>query len=97
MGARRADVVGGFPPAGGTHAKASAGIDDHFRMCVCAKLMAAERTRAVCDGLTAALHTYGAPGQILTENAKVFANGSPTRRWRCCLTGSAAKTASSTC
>ncbi|BBX63300.1 hypothetical protein MSAS_24740 [Mycobacterium saskatchewanense] len=41
-------------------------------MCVCARLMARERTRAVCDGLRVALATYGAPEQIFTENGKVF-------------------------
>lgn len=66
------DVVGGFPLADGSCAKALTGIDDHSRMCVCARLMAAERTRAVCDGLRAALHTHGAPQQILTDNGKVF-------------------------
>jgi transposase InsO family protein len=34
--------------------------------------MARERTRAVCDGLRAALAAYGAPQQILTDNGKVF-------------------------
>ncbi|HET6736424.1 IS481 family transposase [Mycobacterium sp.] len=66
------DVVGGFPLAEGTSAKALTGIDDHSRMCVCARLMSRERTRAVCDGLRAALGTYGAPEQILTDNGKVF-------------------------
>jgi transposase InsO family protein len=66
------DVVGGFPLADGTSAKALTGIDDHSRLCVCARLMARERTRAVCDGLRAALATYGAPEQILTDNGKVF-------------------------
>jgi transposase InsO family protein len=66
------DVVGGFPLADGTSAKALTGIDDHSRMCVCAHLMVRERTRAVCDGLRAALGTYGAPEQILTDNGKVF-------------------------
>ncbi len=66
------DVVGGFPLADGTSAKALTGIDDHSRMCVCARLMARERTKAVCDGLRAALATYGAPQQILTDNGKVF-------------------------
>ena len=66
------DIVGGFPLADGTSAKALTGIDDHSRMCVCARLMARERTRAVCDGLRAALLTYGAPEQILTDNGKVF-------------------------
>ena len=66
------DVVGGFALADGTSAKALTGIDDHSRMCVCARLMTRERTRAVCDGLRAALGTYGAPEQILTDNGKVF-------------------------
>src|SRR5690349_10728961 len=66
------DIVGGFPLADGTSAKALTGIDDHSRMCVCARLMARERTRAVCDGLRAALGAYGAPQQILTDNGKVF-------------------------
>jgi hypothetical protein len=66
------DVVGGFPLADGTSAKALTGIDDHSRMCVCACLMNRERTRAVCDGLRAALGTYGVPEQILTDNGKVF-------------------------
>jgi transposase InsO family protein len=66
------DVVGGFPLADGTSAKALTGIDDHSRLCVCARLMARERTRAVCDGLRAALAAYGVPEQILTDNGKVF-------------------------
>jgi transposase InsO family protein len=66
------DIVGGFPLADGTSAKALTGIDDHSRMCVCAQVMARERTRAVCDGLRTALTTYGVPEQILTDNGKVF-------------------------
>jgi transposase InsO family protein len=66
------DVVGGFALADGTSAKALTGVDDHSRMCVSARLMARERTRAVCDGLRAALATYGAPEQLLTDNGKVF-------------------------
>lgn len=66
------DVVGGFALADGSSAKALTGVDDHSRMCVSAKLMARERTRAVCDGLRAALATYGAPEQLLTDNGKVF-------------------------
>lgn len=68
-----ADGCGGrIPLANGTSAKALTGIDDHSRMCVCARLMVRERTRAVCDGLREALATYGAPEQILTDNGKVF-------------------------
>jgi transposase InsO family protein len=66
------DIVGGFPLADGTSAKALTGIDDHSRMCISAHLMPRERTRAVCDGLRAALDRYGAPEQILTDNGKVF-------------------------
>jgi transposase InsO family protein len=66
------DVVGGFLLADGSHAKALTGIDDHSRFCVSARLMPAERTRAVCDALAAALRTYGCPEQILTDNGKVF-------------------------
>lgn len=66
------DVVGGFPLADGTSAKALTGVDDHSRMCVCARLMTHERTRAVCDGLRAALARFGDPEQILTDNGKVF-------------------------
>jgi transposase InsO family protein len=65
------DVVGGFALADGTSAKALTGVDDHSRMCVCARLMTRERTHAVCDGLRATLGTYGAPEQILTDNGKV--------------------------
>jgi transposase InsO family protein len=66
------DVVGGFLLADGSHAKALTGIDDHSRFCVSARLMPAERTRAVCDGLAAALRAYGCPEQILTDNGRVF-------------------------
>jgi transposase len=66
------DIVGGFALADGSCANALTGIDDHSRMCTAAKLMARERTRALCDGLRAALATYGAPQQILTDNGKVF-------------------------
>ncbi len=66
------DVVGGFLLADGSRAKALTGIDDHSRFCVPAALMAAERTRPVCDALAAALRAHGVPQQILTDNGKVF-------------------------
>lgn len=66
------DVVGGFLLADGSHAKALTGVDDHSRFCVSARLMPAERTRAVCEALAAALRAYGAPQQVLTDNGKVF-------------------------
>src|SRR4051794_17137192 len=66
------DLVGGFALADGSHAKALTGIDDHSRFCVSARLMPRERTRAVCDGLAAALRAHGCPAQLLTDNGRVF-------------------------
>ncbi len=66
------DVVGGVVLVDGTSTKCLTGIDDHSRFCVCARLMPAERTRFVCDGLSQALDAYGVPEQILTDNGKVF-------------------------
>jgi transposase InsO family protein len=66
------DVVHGFVLADGTAAKALTGIDDHSRFCVSARLMARERTQAVCDGFSSAMRAYGVPTQVLTDNGKVF-------------------------
>ena len=66
------DVVHGFLLADGSSAKALTGIDDHSRFCISARLMPRERTQAVCDGFSSALRTYGLPGQVLTDNGKVF-------------------------
>jgi transposase InsO family protein len=66
------DVVHGFGLLDGSSAKALTGIDDHSRFCVSARLMARERTQAVCDGFSSALQTYGVPQQVLTDNGKVF-------------------------
>jgi transposase InsO family protein len=66
------DVVGGFRLADGRRAKALTGVDDHSRFCVSAHLMVRESSRGVCEGLAAALRSYGLPGQILTDNGKVF-------------------------
>src|SRR5262245_40090227 len=66
------DTVGGFLLADGRRAKALTGVDDHSRFCVSAQLMARESTQRVCEGLAAALRAYGVPGQILTDNGKVF-------------------------
>lgn len=66
------DVVHGFLLADGTTAKALTGVDDHSRFCVSARLMARERTQAVCDGFSSAMQAYGVPAQVLTDNGKVF-------------------------
>ena len=66
------DVVGGFVLADGRRVKALTGVDDHSRFCVSAFLMVRESSQRVCDGLALALRTYGVPGQVLTDNGKVF-------------------------
>ena len=66
------DVVGGFLLADGRRAKALTGVDDHSRFCVSAHLMLRETSQRVCDGLAAAMRTYGVPEEILTDNGKVF-------------------------
>jgi transposase InsO family protein len=69
------DVVGGFVIAEGEatfKAKALTGVDDHSRFCVSAFLMRRESSRSVCEGLALAMRTHGVPGQILTDNGKVF-------------------------
>jgi len=66
------DVVGGFLLADGRRAKALSGIDDHSRFCVSAFLMLRESAGSVAEGLRLALSRYGLPGQILTDNGKVF-------------------------
>jgi hypothetical protein len=64
--------VGGFLLADGRRAKALTGIDDHSRFCVSAFLMLRETAQRVCDGLAAAMRTYGVPEEVLTDNGKVF-------------------------
>lgn len=66
------DTVGGFLLADGTRAKALTGVDDHSRFCISAFLMVRETSQRVCDGLALALRRWGVPGQILTDNGKVF-------------------------
>jgi transposase InsO family protein len=66
------DVVGGFLLADGRRAKALTGVDDHSRFCVSAFLMLRENASSVAEGLRLALERYGLPGQVLTDNGKVF-------------------------
>ena len=66
------DTVGGFLLADGRRAKALTGVDDHSRFCVSAHLMLRETSQRVCDGLAAAMRSYGVPEEILTDNGKVF-------------------------
>jgi transposase InsO family protein len=66
------DIVGRFYLADGTEVKVVTGIDDHSRYCVCARIVARATAKPVCDALSFALRTHGAPDQILTDNGKVF-------------------------
>ncbi|MDQ3987161.1 MAG: IS481 family transposase [Actinomycetota bacterium] len=66
------DVMGNVRLASGLQLSVVTGIDDHSRYCVIAKVVARATARPVCDALLEALHTYGIPEQILTDNGKVF-------------------------
>jgi transposase InsO family protein len=66
------DVMGRVFLAGGAEVKIVTGIDDHSRFVVCAKAVLRATARPVCRALTEALRRHGIPGQILTDNGKVF-------------------------
>ncbi len=66
------DVMGRVHLADGTEVKIVTGIDDHSRFIVCAKVVLRATARPVCQALTEALARHGVPGQILTDNGKVF-------------------------
>jgi transposase InsO family protein len=66
------DVMGRVFLADGTEVKIVTGIDDHSRFIVCAKAVLRATARPVCLALAGALRRHGVPGQILTDNGKVF-------------------------
>ena len=66
------DVMGRVFLAGGQEVKVVTGIDDHSRFIVCAKVVVRATARPVCQALSEALARHGIPGQILTDNGKVF-------------------------
>jgi len=66
------DVMGRVFLADGLEVKVVTGIDDHSRFIVCAKIVLRATARPVCLALTEALRRHGVPGQILTDNGKVF-------------------------
>jgi transposase InsO family protein len=66
------DVMGRVHLADGLEVKVVTGIDDHSRFIVCAKVVVRATARPVCQALAGALHQHGVPGQILTDNGKVF-------------------------
>jgi transposase len=66
------DVMGNVRLASGLQLSIVTGIDDHSRFCVIAKVVARATARPVCDAFLEALHTYGIPEQILTDNGMVL-------------------------
>jgi transposase InsO family protein len=66
------DVMGRVFLSGGEEVKVVTGIDDHSRFIVCARVVARATARPVCEALAGALARHGVPGQILTDNGKVF-------------------------
>lgn len=68
------DIVGGVRLADGSKASIVSGIDDHSRFVVSARVVARATARPVADALARAMRAHGVPGQILTDNGKVFTN-----------------------
>jgi transposase InsO family protein len=66
------DVMGRVFLADGQEVKVVTGIDDHSRFIVCAAVVLRATARPVCQALAGALARHGIPGQILTDNGKVF-------------------------
>ena len=66
------DVMGRVHLADGLEVKVVTGIDDHSRFVVSAKVVVRATARPVCQALSEALARHGVPGQILTDNGKVF-------------------------
>src|SRR5215471_16432274 len=93
------DVTASLFLADGRECKIVTGVDDHSRFCVIATVVLRANARVVCLALVEAMRTYGVPQKILTDNGSVFTGRfmRPARLVRCCLTGSAGRTASPTC
>src|SRR5437763_3828353 len=66
------DIVGGIQLADGTEAKVVTGVDDHSRFCVIATVVRRATSRAVCAAFAQALHRFGIPDEVLTDNGKQF-------------------------
>jgi transposase InsO family protein len=66
------DVTGSVFLADGTELRLISGIDDCSRFCVIATVVVRATARAVCRAFVAAMAVYGIPGEVLTDNGKVF-------------------------
>ena len=58
--------------ANAAEVKIVTGVDDHSRFCVIAKAVMRATARPVCQAFVDAMGTYGIPGEVLTDNGKVF-------------------------
>ena len=61
-----------FPPGRRHRAKVVTGIDDHSRICVCARLVVRASARPVCDAL-GPIKAHGLADQVLTDIQAVSA------------------------
>jgi transposase InsO family protein len=66
------DIVDGMLLGNGRRSKIVTGIDDHSRYAVIAAVVARPTGRAVCAAFTAAMHRYGVPQEVLSDNGKQF-------------------------
>jgi transposase InsO family protein len=66
------DVTASAFLASGIEVKIVTGIDDHSRYCVLARAVMRATARPVCLAFTDAMGVYGVPGEVLTDNGKVF-------------------------
>jgi hypothetical protein len=66
------DIVGGIKLASGGEVKVVTGVDDHSRYSVIAAVVPKATGRAVCLALLDALHRFGIPDEMLTDNGKQF-------------------------
>jgi hypothetical protein len=66
------DIVDGVHLADGSETKMVTGVDDHSRFCVIATVVRRATGRAVCGAFAEALHRFGIPDEVLTDNGKQF-------------------------
>ena len=66
------DVTASAFLASGKEVKIVTGIDDHSRYCVIARAALNATARPACQAFVDAMACYGVPGEVLTDNGKVF-------------------------
>ncbi len=66
------DVTASLFLASGRECKVITGIDDHSRYCVIATVVYRATGRAVCTAFVEAMHIYGVPAEVLSDNGKQF-------------------------